>query len=67
MCLMLQAEVITLSGIFGDFYEQNPYNERDMDTWVMDAEHFTIIIEPSAHVYQCERYEHTCVPQIACS
>jgi hypothetical protein len=45
---MLQVDVITLEGRCGNFDEQHPYNEYDMDTWVTEEEHWNIMMEPSA-------------------
>ena len=52
---MLQVDVITMEGRCGNFDERHPYNERDMDTWVTEEEHWDIMMEPSAHHYSYVR------------
>jgi hypothetical protein len=51
MWLLLQVDVITMTGRCGNFDETHPYNEYDMDTWVTEEEHWNIILEPSAKRY----------------
>jgi hypothetical protein len=59
-CLMLQVDVITMTGRCGNFDEQHPFNEYELDTWVNEEEHWNIIMEPSAKRYSYLRGMSIC-------